>query len=328
MLDRYNQILNGIRTNITSKMELKSISPADVGGSIEETLKYIKENLANIASGTPAGSMLIWPGPESTIPANMVKIKEAQQFFNITDYETAYTCLGGVNSPWNDNAPVGKFSVPYGPEGYSLAIAGSNYVLGKKYGSFEETLDVDQIPNHDHTEGIHTQNGPEFTETENILPEKDGWRISFFNGKYVLTKTGKTGGGKSHNNLSPILAINIVFVLYDSASEVNATLNNILASLPAIILSSTDLTASGDILVPAGTWLKSVIVLVTEGDPASMTINVSDNKSSMTGDMTGEEMYPQDFVNRHYPTQSPVHVEVSSASAFKVKVQLIKYNIQ
>jgi hypothetical protein len=163
-------------------------------------------NLKNegVIAASWAGEMRPFFGVSSKIPADWALVPNSAPMYSKTDYPDYYEFLGEENNPFGVTAT--QFCGIWIPEGYTIIQCGDKYQFAKLYGSFAETLNVDQIPAHDHIDGIHTQNGSEFTDTENILPEQDGWRISFYNGKYVLTRTQKTGGGKEHNNLSPGIA--------------------------------------------------------------------------------------------------------------------------
>lgn len=83
-------------------------------------------------------------------------------------------------------------------DGRTLIASDAEHVVGWTGGTTEETLNVDQIPPHNH---IYRLENGDYTDNQTaILP----WRQNI---SYQKWWTETAGGGQPHNNMQPSLAV-------------------------------------------------------------------------------------------------------------------------
>lgn len=88
--------------------------------------------------------------------------------------------------------------------------------------------------------------------------------------------------------------------------------------LANVMLSTTTLTSSAGIPIPAGTWLREVNVFITSGNP------VIDIPAIGQNGMTGEDMYPC-VANLKFTNAGTLTVNITGAGT--IKVQIVKFNV-
>lgn len=104
--------------------------------------------------------------------------------------------------------------VPLGPRhGAGL----SNYIEGQKGGTENVTLTTAQMPNHSHSLNANSNPGTTNVPTNHVLAN-----TAAFDNEYTATSPdtqmstqaiGNTGGGQSHENRQPYLAINYIIAI-------------------------------------------------------------------------------------------------------------------
>lgn len=95
---------------------------------------------------------------------------------------------------------------------------GTTYQLGEMAGTEQETLTIQQIPNHSHGFGaVDGQPGNQIAPTNNIpamslnvVPFINDAQTGFFNAGSVLP----AGGSQPHENMQPFLCINFIISLF------------------------------------------------------------------------------------------------------------------
>lgn len=104
--------------------------------------------------------------------------------------------------------------VPLGPRhGAGL----SNYSLGQKGGQENVTLTTTQIPSHHHSINAVSATGNNAAPQNNFLANTAGLDREYSNANPDVqmnsNMVGNTGGGQSHENRQPYLAINYIIAL-------------------------------------------------------------------------------------------------------------------
>jgi microcystin-dependent protein len=76
---------------------------------------------------------------------------------------------------------------------------------GQRGGSETETLNITQIPSHNHTISGVSEGASSSTPTGNYLAKSGNYRASGTTATLHSSTVGNTGGTQSHNNMSPYL---------------------------------------------------------------------------------------------------------------------------
>jgi microcystin-dependent protein len=141
---------------------------------------------------------------------------EGQQL-PISENDALFTLLGttyGGDGEETFNLPNLASRVPIhmgtGPDG-------TTYQIGEKAGTEEETLTIQQIPNHTHTLTASTNAGTDTNPTSNVLAQSGGALV------YIEDNAGASmnansitpvGGSQPHENTQPFLCINFIISLF------------------------------------------------------------------------------------------------------------------
>ena len=93
----------------------------------------------------------------------------------------------------------------------------SDYRLGQKGGTEHVTLTTAQIPSHSHNLGADSAAGTSNVPTNNILANTGGFDNEYStnnpNTNLKSSAISNTGGGQSHTNIQPYLAVNYIIAL-------------------------------------------------------------------------------------------------------------------
>jgi len=187
----------------------------DTGNLIDGCIKTPKIAAANVTMPTlgadviafmnalvPIGLSIQWPGnqPPTNIPGVVVWMEANGQPISRTTYASLFALLG---TTYGSGDGATTFNLP-DMRGYTTVGIGSDNStggritnatapaigLGKAFGNETHTLDVTQIPPHDHSIGSH-------------------WDVNFGTNVVVISKgpgqdrSEQTGGGLPHNNVQP-----------------------------------------------------------------------------------------------------------------------------
>lgn len=156
---------------------------------------------------------MIYPTVLTTLPPNMLPCDGSSYLRE--DYPDLYAILPAVFIVDEDNfiTPDLRGTVAIG---IGEAISGTTYTMGQMGGSETETLEVEQIPPHTHTDTGHFHTSDTTVPSPTLvgeIPSPLGGSTS------VPTVTGTasanltdTGGGEAHNNLQPYTALNYAMV--------------------------------------------------------------------------------------------------------------------
>ena len=142
--------------------------------------------------------------------------------YNRTTDQALFDAIGVTYG--NGDGSSGSFTVPdlrhrtlvgsdYGPR--AKKSSSYNHQLGKTGGAEDVKLSIDQIPSHMHVQNAVSgpsgkatiRNGPRKYRTIHSSAPK-GWG---FSGSYSINMTTRAaGGGKSHSNMPPYMALNFI----------------------------------------------------------------------------------------------------------------------
>ncbi len=179
--------------------------------------------IANYATGTisdslPVGSVISFSS--DIIPSNYLLCDgsaiDRVQYKQLFDVIGITYGAGDGNTTFN--LPDYRGKVPVGIDSSDINLD----ALGKTYGEKTHTLTVNEMPSHNHdmkvpktsmaTRGIDI--GNEFVVDANST-----------NGKTLPKYTVSTGGGQSHNNMQPSIAINYIIKAFDDINISGKVLN-------------------------------------------------------------------------------------------------------
>lgn len=156
-----------------------------------------------------AGTIVIWPGLEATIPTGWQKCDGS--LLSKTTYADLFASLGGELSPYGVQATT--FSLPLIDVFRTVVQAnreerdGIIYDnLGLKGGEQSHTLTVSEMPAHTHDSGIYA-NSQDYVDGS-ASPNNIG-AIATASPIQTITK----GGGMAHNNMPPYIAMNYIIKL-------------------------------------------------------------------------------------------------------------------
>jgi microcystin-dependent protein len=133
------------------------------------------------------GVMFFWPGEDAPDYGLLCDGSEVAK----ADYPALYDVIG---DSWGTPGSGDNFVLP-DAEGMFLLAAGGGYAVGDTGGEETHTLSVDEIPAHQHTEVSAGY-------TEGLIGEIPAPVTA-----PGATSTGSAGGGGSHNNMPPYLAV-------------------------------------------------------------------------------------------------------------------------
>lgn len=293
---------------------------------------YIDNIIASFkASGaigaSVAGSSMPWFGAMATVPQDWAIISTVQVWYSKIDYSSLYIALGSESNPWGLTSTT--FSIPYFPEGTSVIKSGTTFPFASKGGEQKHTLDVTEIPVHDH----------QLDETRTLgMEEASGAYL--MSGAFAATnltdiKTHIAGGGLGHNNMSPYVAAYWIIKLKNTGGSFTATINeagHLILTFddgsiqdagsfsipnPFYALPLVESAINVEIPIESDCFIKEINIFVVSGTP---TVNIP---MLSTGDMTGYDIYPN-VANIKMYSGSTIPIQVSGGT---VKIQTIKYNV-
>ncbi len=95
---------------------------------------------------------------------------------------------------------------------------GTTYQIGEMAGTEQETLTVQQIPNHTHTLLASTAAGADTSPVGNVLATTGGGISLYYQGAVDTNlnaqAVGPAGGSQPHENTQPFLCINYIISLF------------------------------------------------------------------------------------------------------------------
>ena len=172
-----------------------------IGGtkSVLDTSPYLGEILLFAGNFAPSG----W----AICDGSLLPINQNQALFSILG-----TTYGG-NGTTNFALPDLRSRVPVG---FGQGSGLTNFVIGQSGGEESHQLSVNEIPSHNHVAAADNSGGTSATPVGNF-PAINNEGIQHYgstsNGAMNASAIGNTGGGQSHNNLQPYLAINYIIAL-------------------------------------------------------------------------------------------------------------------
>ncbi len=102
------------------------------------------------------------------------------------------------------------------PIGFGQGTGLSNHALGQSGGEETHLLSTNEMPSHNHSAAADNGNGTSATPVGNF-PAINNEGIQHYaatgSGAMNAAAIGNTGGGQSHNNMQPYLAINYIISL-------------------------------------------------------------------------------------------------------------------
>ena len=200
--------------------------PIDDLPASKAIIAYINQAISGlknsgIITGSFAGSVMPWFGPDSTIPADWAKIGNVAVWLLKADYPELYAALGGENNPFGVNAT--QFCLPWIPAGHSLVQTGAGYALAATGGAEKVQLKEGQLPktrvkigSRDSTAGFGTDSNSEFVDDYGYNGTGAG------QAKY----SSYFGNDEEHDNMSPWLGANWIIKLTNSGGTLSATIDS------------------------------------------------------------------------------------------------------
>ena len=293
---------------------------------------YIDNVIASLKSSgaigaSVAGSSMPWFGSMATIPQDWALISNVQVWFSKVDYSSLYVALGSEANPWGITSTT--FSIPFFPEGTSVIKSGTTFPFASKGGEQKHTLDITEIPSHDHQLDETKDNGANWNSGAYLMSG------AFIAENTVDIKTHVAGGGLGHNNMSPYVSAYWIIKLKNTGGSFTATINEVGHLIltfddgsiqdagsfsipnPFYALPMVETSINTEIPIDSASFIKEINIFVLSGSP---TVNIP---MLSTGDMTGFDVYPN-AANIKMLTGSTISIEVSGGN---VKIQIIKYNI-
>ena len=154
-----------------------------------------------------AGSMVIWPGADATIPTGWKKCDGS--VLSKTTYADLFAALGGELSPYGVQATT--FNLPL-MQNYATVVqtfietieGGERIInhLGEKGGEVSHVLTTSEMPSHSHSIATAPSDASGYV-TAKASASVGGTAIN----------TGASGLGQPHNNMSPYIAMNYIVKL-------------------------------------------------------------------------------------------------------------------
>jgi microcystin-dependent protein len=138
------------------------------------------------------------------------------QLLAINQYSALFSILGttyGGDGRTSFALPGLRGRVPLHP-GTGAGLP--NYNLGQKGGNYQEILNVQQIPAHNHHIAASEEDGSQNEASGHYLATSTSGNIyhnSPNNISLGQNSVTNTGGGQAHNNMQPFLGINFIIAL-------------------------------------------------------------------------------------------------------------------
>lgn len=189
------------------------------GKDTRETISALTE-----AMYMRAGSMIVWPGPATTIPEGWHLCDGIS--YSISNYGDLFNALGAYLSPYGVNVAAGTFQIP-NIEASRTIVQGnsSTYKIGDKGGAETVTLNTMQMPDHNHVKskyynklsarGLDPGIGGGTTSGGIDAVGGDEYKIGWMNtNDWQSAEIQSVGGNQPHQNMSPYIAMNWIIKLY------------------------------------------------------------------------------------------------------------------
>jgi microcystin-dependent protein len=132
----------------------------------------------------------------------------------ISENETLFTLIGttyGGDGVQTFGLPDLRGRIPI----HQGTLNGNTYVIGQRAGEEAVTLNVNQIPSHNHTLNALSTAGSQ-PSPSNGVPASSG--LDQFSTTAPTVTTGipvsNAGGNQPHNNIPPVLVVNYLIALY------------------------------------------------------------------------------------------------------------------
>ena len=187
-------------TALSGKQSTYEKGQANGYASLDSDGKVPSGQLPATSGGTtiPAGAMMMHAGssaPSGWLVCNGTEVSR-------TTYADLYAALGGASSPWGQGNGTSTFNVPdlrgRAPIGVGTGSGLTARALAAQVGTENHTLTEAQMPAHTHT----------YNDYAGIGSQTSGG--SFARGQTPNTASGSTGGGQSHPNMQPSVAVNFI----------------------------------------------------------------------------------------------------------------------
>jgi microcystin-dependent protein len=191
---------------MTTKAQLQALSdstfPTNGARGITASAQRLYNDQAIASMYLPAGSMLPWPGPASTIPAGWNLCNGTR--FSQTDYSDLFNALGGNLSPYGVGAT--DFAIPTIAIGTSIVQMDatgsiSEFKQGASGGETTHMLSQSELPNIQ----INLQGHG------NVNGDDNGGAVGYVTGDHNILNVGSN---QPHNNMPPFISMNWIIKLY------------------------------------------------------------------------------------------------------------------
>ncbi len=151
----------------------------------------------SLYGGTPIGGIVIWSGAVASPPDGFILCDGTA--ISRTDFATLFSIVG---TTFGNGDGSTTFNIPNLRDKFIVG-AGSSYAVGATGGSNEVTLTIAQIPSHDHPIQIRTgKDDDNFSFNQGFSSDapNDGGTFD----------SNNTGGGQSHENRPPYVALGYI----------------------------------------------------------------------------------------------------------------------
>jgi microcystin-dependent protein len=134
----------------------------------------------------------------------------------ISDNDTLFNLIGttyGGDGQSTFALPAFQSRVPV----HMGTLSGTTYQIGEMAGTEQETLSVQQIPNHTHTLVASTTPGADVSPIGNVLGATSGGIMLYYEGGVdanMANAITPSGGSQPHENVQPFLCINFIISLF------------------------------------------------------------------------------------------------------------------
>lgn len=173
---------------------------SDARGYIEQLKRYVVDCWGKCGDGAMIGEIKIWS--KSNVPAGYLSCNG--QAVSRTDYQALFDVISTAYGSGNGTT---TFNVPNLSDRSPMGLGATSGAVGSQSGAFTHQLITNELPAHNHR--LRVGNGASAFQ----LIGGGGSNPTVANGVTTSTtpiNSGDTGGGASHNNLHPVLAVHFI----------------------------------------------------------------------------------------------------------------------